>query len=164
MRVQFTDTRSEMATPKRPLVLLVATPGGHLSQLKLIAPCFESFDRRWVSTEHASVDVGADQLVFGHGPTTRNIGNFLRNLVVAWREIRSQKPDLIVSTGAGLAVPFFLLARLLGVRTMFLEVYDRIDSKTLTGRLVRPLATEFLVQWPEQRDVYGRGTVVGALY
>jgi hypothetical protein len=148
----------------RPVALLVATPGGHLSQLKLIAPCFASFERRWVSTPHTSVDVGDDTLIMAHGPTTRSVPNLLRNLVVAWREIRSSRPQLIVSTGAGLAVPFFVLGRLLGVRTMYLEVYDRIDSRTLTGRLVRPFTDEFLLQWPEQQAVYGGGTVVGAVY
>ena len=164
MPVQFTDTRSDMATSTRPTALLVATPGGHLAQLQLIASCFSDFDRRWISTAHASVDVGDDALVLAHGPTTRNVGNLLRNMVVAWREIRSSRPDIIVSTGAGLAVPFFVLGRLLGVHTVFLEVYDRIDSRTLTGRLVRPFCSEFLVQWPEQQQVYGGGTVVGALY
>lgn len=153
-----------MATTQRPHALLVATPGGHLAQLKLIAPCFEAFDRRWISTEHASVDVGDDPLVLAHGPTTRSLRNLIRNTFVAWREIRDNRPDIIVSTGAGLAVPFFVLGRLMGARTIFLEVYDRIDSRTLTGRLVRPFASEFLVQWPEQAEVYGGGTVVGALY
>jgi len=117
-----------------------------------------------VSLDHASVDVGDDPLVLGHGPTTRSVSNLLRNLVVAWREIRTNRPEIVVSTGAGIAVPFFVLGRLFGARTIFLEVYDRIDSRTLTGRLVRPFSTEFLVQWPEQQEVYGGGTVVGALY
>jgi len=152
------------ASKNPPLAMLVATPGGHLAQLQLLAPCFESFDRRWVSVDHPSVDVGDDSLVLAHGPTTRNIANLLRNAVVAWREIRAVKPDIIVSTGAGLAVPFFVIGRLLGVRTVFLEVYDRIDSRTLTGRLVKPFSSAFMVQWPEQRQVYGGGTVVGELY
>jgi len=151
-------------TTEKPVALLVATPGGHLAQLQLISSCFDTFQRRWVSLDHASVDVGDDPLVLGHGPTTRSVSNLLRNLVVAWREIRTNRPEIIVSTGAGIAVPFFVLGRLFGARTIFLEVYDRIDSRTLTGRLVRPFSTEFLVQWPEQQEVYGGGTVVGALY
>lgn len=148
----------------KPRALLVATPGGHLAQLQSISSCFDSFDRRWVSVPHDSVDVGDDPLVLGHGPTTRSIPNLLRNTVVAWRELRSNRPDIIFSTGAGLAVPFFVLGRVLGIHTVFLEVYDRIDTRTLTGRLVRPFCSEFLLQWPEQQAVYGGGTVVGAVY
>jgi hypothetical protein len=47
---------------------------------------------------------------------------------------------------------------------VYLEVYDRIDSRTMTGRLVRPFASRFCVQWPEQRDLYPGSELVGPLY
>lgn len=148
----------------RPTAILVASPGGHLTQLKMIAPCLDGFERRWVSLPHPSTAVDGEPLVLAHGPTTRNLRNLVRNTVVAWRELREHRPEIIVSTGAALAFPFFVIGRLLGSRTVYLEVFDRVDSRTLTGRLVRPFTDEFLVQWPEQRDLYGGGTVVGALY
>lgn len=143
---------------------MVGSPGGHLSQMKLLNPVFADFERRWVTLDHESVDVDGDPLVFGFGPTTRNAGNLLRNSRLAWSELRSFKPDVIVSTGAAIAVPFFVLGRALGIRTVFLEVYDRVDSRTLTARLVKPFTDEFLLQWDSQRDLYGTGTVVGAVY
>ena len=148
----------------RPRVLLVCSHGGHLSQLKVLAPTFADYERKWVTLDHHSVDVSGDDIEFGYGPTTRNIPNLIRNLVMARRVLREFKPDVVVSTGAAIAFPYFLLARLTGIRTVFLEVYDRIDSMTLTGRLVRPITDEFLLQWPEQRELYGVGTVVGPVY
>ncbi len=152
------------ASDARSSVLLVASPGGHLSQMKLLMPCFADFERRWVTLDHESVDVDGDDVVFGYGPTTRNLVNFVRNLGLAWRELRRSRPDVIVSTGAAIAVPFFVLGRLMGVRTVYLEVYDRVDSRTLTARLVKPFTDAFLLQWQSQRDLYGTGTVVGAIY
>lgn len=96
-------------------------------------------------------------------PTTRNARNALRNLRLAVRVLRAERPDVIVSDGAGVAVPFFLVSRLLGVRTVYLEVYDRISRRTLTGRLCHPLSELFLVQWPEQAELYPRGQVIGCL-
>ena len=153
-----------MSTTSKKKVLLVTSPGGHLAQLKVVAPNFFDYERKWVTLDHHSVDVDGDDVVFGYGPTTRNLPNALRNLALAWRVVRDFRPDVIVSTGAAMAVPFFAVARVLGVRTVFLEVYDRIDSRTLTGRLVRPITDEFLLQWPEQRELYGVGTVVGPVY
>ena len=49
------------------------------------------------------------------------------------------------------AFPFFIVARILRIPTVYLEVYDRIDSPTLTGRLCRPFSSLFVVQWEEQR-------------
>jgi hypothetical protein len=70
---------------------------------------------------------------------------------------------VIISDGAGLAFPFFVVARLLRVRTVYLEVYDRISRSTLTGRLCYPLADLFLLQWLDQAASYPRGTVIGCL-
>ena len=96
-------------------------------------------------------------------PTTRNIPNALRNLRLAWRVLRTERPDVVVSDGAGVAVPFFTVAKLLGISTVFLEVVDRIETRTLTGRLLYPIADLICVQWPEQLRLYPRAVEVGAL-
>jgi UDP-N-acetylglucosamine:LPS N-acetylglucosamine transferase len=77
--------------------------------------------------------------------------------------LRRQRPDVVLSTGAAVAFPFFVLARLLRIPTVYIEVYDRIDTPTLTGRLCRPFTSLFLVQWEEQRVLYPGAVVVGTL-
>jgi UDP-N-acetylglucosamine:LPS N-acetylglucosamine transferase len=102
-------------------------------------------------------------VAWAYSPTTRNIPNLIRNTGLAFRLLRREKPSVIVSTGAGVAVPFFVLGWLRGVPTVYLEVYDRIDSPTLTGRLCRPFARLFCVQWEDQRKFYPGSVVVGPL-
>jgi hypothetical protein len=51
----------------------------------------------------------------------------------------------------------------LGIRTVVIEVYDRIDRRSLTGRLCRPLSDLFLLQWERQRELYGSGTLIWGL-
>jgi UDP-N-acetylglucosamine:LPS N-acetylglucosamine transferase len=96
-------------------------------------------------------------------PTTRNVTNLIRNLGLAWRIVRRERPMMIVTTGAGVALPFFLTGKLFGAKTVYIEVYDRIDTRTLTGRLCYPLTDRFLLQWEEQRTQYPKGIVVGPL-
>jgi hypothetical protein len=55
-------------------------------------------------------------------------------------------------------------ARALGIPTVYLEVYDRIDSRTLTGRLCRPFADLFCVQWAEQKALYQGSELIRPLY
>ena len=144
---------------------LVASGGGHLGQLMPLEPWWSRHDRTWVTFDTASADqLGDDPVVFAHHPTTRNIPNLVRNVVLAWRVLRRERPDVVVTNGAGVALPFFLIAKVLGIRTVFIEVYDRIDSRSLTGRLCRPLSDLFLLQWERQRELYGSGTVIGGLY
>jgi hypothetical protein len=52
---------------------------------------------------------------------------------------------------------------MLRISTVYIEVYDRIDVPTLTGRLCERLSTLFLLQWPEQKRFYPRGQVIGPL-
>jgi beta-1,4-N-acetylglucosaminyltransferase len=146
-------------------VLLVCSSGGHLAQLYRLRSWWERQERTWVTfgdTQAASL-LKDERMVPAFSPTTRNIPNAVRNLGLAVRVMRAERPDVVVSDGAGVAFPFFIVARLLGVRTVYLEVYDRISRPTLTGRLCYPLTELFLLQWPEQAASYPRGQVIGCL-
>jgi beta-1,4-N-acetylglucosaminyltransferase len=146
-------------------VVLVCSSGGHLFQLYQLRPWWMKHDRLWVTFQKTdSVSLLRDEhVVWAYHPTTRNLHNLLRNLFLAWRVLRSYRPGVVVSTGAGVAFPFFIIARLLGMRTVYIEVYDRIDIPTLTGRLCYPLSDLFLLQWEEQKRLYRRGRVIGPL-
>jgi beta-1,4-N-acetylglucosaminyltransferase len=146
-------------------VLLVSSSGGHLIQLHNLKPWWERHDHLWVTFEKLDSTslLAGERVAWAHHPTTRNLRNLVRNLLLAWRLLRSYRPDVVVSSGAGVAVPFFLLARLLGRKTVYVEVYDRVDSATMTGRLCYPLSSLFLLQWEEQRRSYPKGVVIGSL-
>ncbi len=131
--------------------LLVCSPGGHLVQMLSLAPSWEGLDTTWVTLPGTDVDYLLDgqEVVRGYGPTNRSFPNFLRNLRMAWHIVRSERPDVILSTGAGLAVPFFLIGRLHRCRCVYVESLTRTHGLSLSGRMVYPLASAFFVQWPE---------------
>src|SRR5690606_27217113 len=133
-------------------VLLVGSNGGHLTQLLALEAWWRERDRTWVTfdTEDARSKLRGERVHWAYHPTTRNIPNLLRNFVLAFSVLRRTRPDVVVSTGAGVALPFFVLAWLRRIPTVYLEVYDRLDTATLTGRLCRPFTTLFCVQWEEQ--------------
>jgi UDP-N-acetylglucosamine:LPS N-acetylglucosamine transferase len=146
-------------------LLLVGSSGGHLAQLLALRSWWGDRDRAWVTfpTADAKSQLSGERVTWAYYPTTRNGPNLVRNLGVAFRLLRKDRPSVVLSTGAGVAVPFFVLAWLRGIPTVYLEVYDRIDSPTLTGRLCRPFTRLFLVQWEEQRKFYPGSVVVGPL-
>lgn len=145
--------------------LLVGSSGGHLTQLWALRDWWSSGARTWVTfdTPDATSLLADEETVWAHHPTTRNIPNLVRNAWLAWRTLRKVRPDIVVSTGAGVALPFFVFARLLRIPTAYIEVYDRIDSATLTGRLCRPFTSVMCVQWDEQRSLYKDAHVIGHL-
>jgi hypothetical protein len=147
-----------VSAPER--ILLVASPGGHLLQMLALEPSWGGLQRKWATLRRPdAIDLLADEdVVFAHGPTERNIPNLLRNLWFAWRTIRAYRPNVILSTGAALAVPFFIVGRLHGVRLVYVESLTRVNKLALSGRLVYPLADTFFVQWrmpkPPRRAIY----------
>jgi hypothetical protein len=146
-------------------ILLVCSDGGHLTQLHRLRSWWGAHDRTWVTFRkpHAESLLEGERVIWAHHPTTRNVGNLVRNLALAFRVIPRDRPSVVVSDGAGVAVPFFLVARLLRVPSVYIEVYDRIDSPTMSGRLCRPLSSLFCVQWPEQQRLYKGSVVLGPL-
>ncbi len=147
-------------------VLFASSSGGHLAQLMQLEHWWSQHQRRWVTfdTPDARAKLEGEDVTWAYHPTTRNIPNLMRNTVLARRILSDFRPDLVVSTGAGVAVPFFWMARPFGASTIYLEVFDRIDSRTLTGRLCRPVSDLFLVQWPEQQELYPSSQVLGTVW
>ncbi|GIE98568.1 UDP-N-acetylglucosamine--LPS N-acetylglucosamine transferase [Paractinoplanes rishiriensis] len=148
-----------------PPLLFVASSGGHLAQLLALEPWYRARARQWVSfdTPDAVSLLRGETVTWAHHPTTRNLTNLLRNFVLAARMVRRSRTGALLTTGAGVAVPFVVMAWLLRIPTVYIEVYDRIDTPTLTARLCRPLLSAMLVQWEEQRRFYPEATVVGKL-
>jgi len=94
-----------------------------------------------------------------HKYLLRNIG---RNpLVMAsvslhiLRILLKERPKLMVSTGSEIAIPAFYLARLLGIKTIYIETWTRVIQPSGTGRIVYPVSDIFLVQWERLLTRYG---------
>jgi UDP-N-acetylglucosamine:LPS N-acetylglucosamine transferase len=132
-------------------VLLVCSPGGHLQQMLALEPAWRGMDRAWVTLPGADVGylLADEDVTLGNGPTNRSIRRLLLNLGLAWRLLRRDRPDAILSTGAGLAVPFFLVGKLLGIRLVYVESVTRTETISLSGKLVYRFADRFFVQWPQ---------------
>lgn len=146
-------------------ILFVCSSGGHLAQLYQLRSWWERHERAWVTFDDAQARslLQGERVRGAYAPTTRNVPNAVRNLFLAIRVLRVERPDVVLSDGAGVALPFFLVARACRIRTAYLEVYDRIARPTMTGRLCYPLTDLFLLQWPEQAEHYPRGHLVGCL-
>jgi UDP-N-acetylglucosamine:LPS N-acetylglucosamine transferase len=152
-------------SPVAPRALLVCSTGGHLAQMYRLRPWWGRQERIWVTfdREDARSLLTDEQTIWAYEPTTRNLKNLVRNTFLAFSVLRRVRPDVIVSNGAGVAVPFFVLGRLFGCRTVYIEVFDRISSATMTGRMCRRFTDLFCVQWPQQQRFYPGSVVVGPL-
>ena len=132
-------------------VLLACSSGGHLLQLLELRPAWEEFDRVWVAFDKSDTRslLAGERVIHAHGPTNRNLPNFVRNLFLARRVIRRERPRALLTTGAGVAVPFAWVGRLYGMPTIYVESFTRIQELSLSARLIAPVGGRLYVQWPE---------------
>ncbi len=144
-------------------ICLVSSSGGHLIQLYALKSWWQKHERFWVTfrKEDAVSILNDEKTYWSHFPTNRNIKNLVKNLFLAYRILKNERPDIIISTGAGVSVPFFWLGKLFGSRLIYLEVFDRIDSPTLSGKLVYHFTDKFLIQWESQKVFYPKGEYWG---
>lgn len=70
-------------------------------------------------------------------PTNRSLKALIKNTKIAWNVLHKEKPDLIISCGAAVAVPFFYIGKMMGAKLVYIEVFDRIDKPTMTGKIKR---------------------------
>jgi len=135
--------------------LLVASTGGHLAELHDLAPRLGIGDRRWVtfdSPQSRSLLAGEDVV---HVPpvTSRDLAGAVKDLLVARRMFRRRRYDRVISTGAGVAMSFFLPATAAGVECTYIESATRTRGPSLTGRLAaRVPRARLYTQYPSWAD------------
>ena len=124
-------------------ICLVGSSGGHLAHLYMLQPIWGNNEHFWVTFPKED----AKSLLKGQKTY-----------------LTKERPDLIISSGAAVAVPFFYVGKLLRAKTIYIEVFDRMDKSTLTGRLVHPVTDRFIVQWEEMKKVYKHAINLGSIF
>ena len=147
-------------------VCLVGSSGGHLTHLYMLKPFWQDKERFWVTfnKEDANSILEGEQVYHCYYPTNRSLKALLINTRLAWKVLRKERPDVIVSSGAAVAVPFFYIGKLFGMKTIYIEVFDRIDKPTMTGKMVYPVTDRFIVQWEEMKQVYKKAINLGSIF
>lgn len=145
-------------------LLLTCTSGGHFATMRSLAPFWQEHERVWVTDCKGDTQILDDQQERVHWLTyqgPRDWFAFLQNLPAAVRILRRERPDMVVSTGASVAVNFAIAAKLLGIRFLYVESISRAEELSLSGKIVYPLSNEFYVQWPGLCERYPRAIYRG---
>lgn len=147
-------------------ICLVSSSGGHLTHLYMLKPFWENKEHFWVTFDKKDAKslLKGEKMYPCYYPTNRSLKALIINMKHAWKILKKEKPDLIVSSGAAVAVPFFYLGKILGAKTIYIEVFDRIDKPTITGKIVYPVTDKFIVEWEEMKAVYPKAVNLGSIF
>lgn len=141
-------------------VCIVSSCGGHLSEVRALKPAFEQYEHFYILNDRVLLPPDMRDRTYFIRHSERD-WLFLVNLLEAWRILRRERPSLMLSTGAGPAVPVTLVGKLFGVRTVFVETAARVTAPSLTGRIMYYLADRFFFQWESLERYFPNGRYGG---
>lgn len=132
--------------------------------MKSLRAFWEKHERIWVT--HRDADTSslekADEIVHWIPyQAPRNISDLMRNLPATLRILREESPDLVISTGASVAVNFGFIAKMLGLQFIYVESVSRSLDLSLSGKLVYPICDEIYVQWASLCKQYPKAKYKG---
>lgn len=141
-------------------ILIVSSIGGHLQEVRCLRSIYEQYEVTYVL--NAPTQIYEDML---HKTTfithSERDWRFILNLYEAWEIVSSKRPSIILSAGAGCAVPFALIAKIYGIPTIYIESFTNVTHPSLTGRIMYYLADRFVVQWDSLRKVFPKAIYGG---
>lgn len=138
-------------------VVYAASGGGHFDLLFALSEAASKPQRRWVTVEgprSRMLREGGERVstLPPFDAAHVNYRNPLRSIVLALR----LRPQVVVTSGAGVVVTFVIVCWLLGARVAFLETMARVFSPSRAGSIVSRIAGLHVVQWPELASLFPR--------
>lgn len=138
-------------------ICLAASGGGHVRQLLDLHPVWHDLNFFFVTEPTAlGHSIAADHpayfvehFAWGQarlGQWRAMLRSALSNLRQSWTVIWRERPDVIITTGAGSMAPLLLFGRLTGARIILIDSFARFQSPSLFARLAGPLAHARLSQ------------------
>lgn len=143
-------------------ICLTASSGGHFNQLLELLPILKKHKLFFVTpASHMKTVLGNYKMYIVKNPG-RNPLRFVTHSVGSLRILFKEKPDVVITTGAGIVVPICFLAKFLfGSKIIFIETFSRIDEPSLTGRIVYRISDLFIIQWKQLKKFYGDKAIYG---
>lgn len=141
-------------------ICLACSAGGHLIEMLQIMEAFDGHETFFLTFKRIDTkDLNGYFVMDPRRNPIRLLVNVLQSLYVFMKE----KPKVVVSSGAGVAIPMCYIGKLLGAKIIFIETFCRPIGGSLSGKLTYPISGLFLVQWKSQLKVYNRAVYGGCV-
>jgi UDP-N-acetylglucosamine:LPS N-acetylglucosamine transferase len=153
-----------MKSTDRKKVLFVCDAGGHYSELMGLKELFSVYDSRLLTVSSTIInnDISINHIKLNCSRNHRK-ADFLFAFIQCFFVWISFRPKVIISTGAGLAIPVFLWGKLFGSKLIYIESNAQVYTKSITGKILHPLCNKVIVQWPEMQQLYKNAEYWGTL-
>jgi len=157
---------------KKKKVLFISSTGGHLDELMQLKTLFEDYNYH-IITEKTKSNISLNNkfpgkvsfLVYGTKDKLLIYPfKFIYNIIKSLYLYIKIRPKYIVTTGTHTAVPICYIGKVFGTKIIFIETFANSKTKTLSGKMIYPIANLFIVQWEEMLKLYPKAIYGGWIY
>lgn len=153
-------------------VLFISSTGGHFSELLQLKPLFKKYDSYIITekdktNESIKNEYGDKCFFLPYGTRSKLFTYIFKYFYLCLKTVYLYikiRPKYIVTTGTHTAVPMCYLGKLFGSKIIFIETFANSESKTLSGKMVYPIANLFIVQWESMLKLYPKAIYGGSIY
>ena len=157
---------------KRKKVLFISSTGGHLDELMQLSPLFEKYDYYVItekdkSNKYLKEKYGEKMYFLPYSTRAKIFTYIFKYFYICLKTIYlfvRIKPKVIVTTGTHTAGPMCIIGKLFRSKIIYIETFANTNKKTMTGKLIYPIADLFIVQWEEMLQLYPRAIYGGSIY
>ncbi len=146
-------------------ILLVSSAGGHFNELQQLNSLANNHQLIYVTEDKIKNSQVDYYLKYG---SRAKLFNYLKisliNLKRTWQILTKEQPDLVISTGAHSCVTFFWIAKVKKIKTIYIESYAKVNSPSLTYKLIKPVCNQVIVQHHKMLEVYPEAKYLGGLF
>lgn len=149
-------------------ICFIASSGGHLEELSRLKKIESTFDcfliteksefkvKNFCNKKYYIPQMNRRELLF--------LPKFLILFFTAFRLLRKERPDFIITTGALAAYPFCIIGKYMGIKVVYIESFARVHHPSLTGKLLYNFADLFIVQWEDMLELYPKSVLGGGIF
>ncbi|MFA5238855.1 MAG: PssD/Cps14F family polysaccharide biosynthesis glycosyltransferase [Phycisphaerae bacterium] len=153
-------------TNKKLRICVACSTGGHLVEVRQLAPVYGKYEHFYFTFSGGVAEElkKTDRVRAIPNIVRRNPLSWIVGAVLSAHAVLTERPDVVITTGAGIVVFFCVFAKLLGAKVIFIESMARIERPTLTARFLYPFSDLFIVQWPGLQKYFPRAKYMGRLF
>lgn len=153
---------------KKPKICFICNTGGHLEQIKQLFMVADRYEHYYVIPSSKSTKNFKEKkyLVNSFSRSNKLLFpvEFICTSIIQLIIYLFERPNVVITTGAGVAYPTCRIAKFFGSKVIYIESFARMKSLNKTGKMLYPFADLFVVQWKELLTVVPKAVYGGWIY
>ena len=153
-------------------ICLTANSGGHLNQLLQLKSFYKDYEYFFITDRNAFSEelAGKAKVYFVEKFIIREViiklqfFKLFKNFFQTLRIFIKEKPDIVITTGAGVSFGALFLGKLFGYKTVFIESIARVYHPSTFGTAIGKYARNVIVQWKEMQKYYKKSVYGGLIF